>query len=69
VRAAARNLLFDRLKEAHEGWGFETKTSHGATVVVPTHATLLRACDECESTDEAIEELRREMLSSEGVRP
>ena len=43
--------------------GFETKTSHGVTVVVPTPATLLKACDECEYTDEAIEELRRQMLS------
>jgi predicted house-cleaning noncanonical NTP pyrophosphatase (MazG superfamily) len=39
--------------------GFETKPSHGVTVVVPTPATLLRACEECEYTDEAIEELRR----------
>jgi hypothetical protein len=44
--------------------GFETKTSHGATVVVPTPATLLKACDECEYTDEAVEELRREVLGS-----
>ncbi|MGA8152748.1 MAG: hypothetical protein WB952_17490 [Terriglobales bacterium] len=46
--------------------GFETKTSHGATVVVPRPATLLRACDECEYTDEAIEELRRDLLKSDG---
>jgi hypothetical protein len=39
--------------------GFETTVSHGATVVVPTLATLLHACDECEYSDEAIEELRR----------
>jgi hypothetical protein len=39
--------------------GFETKTSHGVTVVVPTPASLLRACDECEYTDEAIEELKK----------
>jgi hypothetical protein len=44
--------------------GFETKTSHGATVVVPTPATLLKACDECEYTDEAIEELRRDLLGT-----
>ena len=43
--------------------GFETKTSHGVTVVVPTPATLLRACDECGYTDEAIEELRTTMVS------
>jgi len=29
------------------------------TVVVPTPASLLRACDECEYTDEAIEELKK----------
>lgn len=45
--------------------GFETKTSHGATVVVPTPATLLKACNECEYTDEAIEELRKTMLGSD----
>ncbi len=42
--------------------GFGTKPSHGVTVVVPTPATLLKACDECEYTDEGIEQLRREML-------
>jgi hypothetical protein len=47
--------------------GFETRTSHGVTVVVPTPATLLKACDECEYTDEAIEELRREMLGPNGA--
>lgn len=31
----------------------------------PTPATLLKACDECEYTDEAIEELRREVLGSD----
>jgi hypothetical protein len=44
--------------------GFATKTSHGATVVVPTPATLLRACDECDYTDEAVEEFRRTVLGS-----
>lgn len=44
--------------------GFTTKTSHGATVVVPTPATLLKACDECEYSDEAIEELRQTMLGA-----
>ncbi len=47
--------------------GFETKTSHGVTVVVPTPATLIKACDECEYTDEAIEKLRKELLGSEGA--
>ncbi|MGA8736074.1 MAG: hypothetical protein WB558_19310 [Terriglobales bacterium] len=45
--------------------GLETKPSHGVTVVVPTPATLLKACDECEYTDEAIEELRQEVLGSD----
>jgi len=44
--------------------GFTTKASHGTTVVVPTPATLLRACDECEYTDEGIEEFRRTVLGS-----
>lgn len=44
--------------------GFTTKTSHGTTVVVPTPATLLRACDECEYTDEGIEDFRQTVLSS-----
>jgi hypothetical protein len=47
--------------------GFETKTSHGATVVVPTPATLIKACDECEYRDEALDELRREVLGSSGT--
>ena len=34
--------------------GFETKNSHGLTVVVPTPAVLLRACAECGYEDEAI---------------
>ena len=42
--------------------GFATKTSHGVTVVVPTLATLLEACEVCDYTDEGIEELRQEML-------
>jgi hypothetical protein len=45
--------------------GLATKTSHGATVVVPTPATLLQACDGCGYSDEAIEELRQEMLRAE----
>ena len=47
--------------------GFVTKPSHGVTVVVPTPATLLKACDECEYTDDAIEELRLGMLGCDGV--
>jgi hypothetical protein len=44
--------------------GFETKTSHGTTVVVPTPATLLKACDECDYADEGIEEFRKIALGS-----
>jgi hypothetical protein len=43
--------------------GFETKPSHGVTVVVPTPAALVRACDECGYTENAIEELRKQLLS------
>jgi hypothetical protein len=45
--------------------GFDTKTAHGVTVVVPTLATLLKACDVCNYTDEGIEQLRREMLEGD----
>lgn len=44
------------------GLGFETKVSHGVSVAVPTAPTLLKACDEQEYTDEAVEELRRATL-------
>jgi hypothetical protein len=47
--------------------GFTTKESHGMTVVVVTPATLLRACDECGYTDEAIEELRQGALGTDGA--
>lgn len=43
--------------------GFETKTSHGVTVVVPTAAALIKACDECGYGDEVIEDLRKQLLS------
>jgi hypothetical protein len=46
--------------------GFATKTSHGTTVVVPTPTTLLSACDECDYTEEAVEELRQMMLQAGG---
>jgi hypothetical protein len=45
--------------------GFETKTSHGVTVIVPTPATLLKACDDCEYTDDAIEELRHHLSTTQ----
>jgi hypothetical protein len=45
--------------------GFETKPSHGLTVIVPTPATLLRACEECDYTDDSIEDLRKTMLCSD----
>ncbi|HZC25083.1 MAG TPA: hypothetical protein VE866_17235 [Candidatus Binatia bacterium] len=46
--------------------GFITKPSHGVTVVVPTPATLLKACDECEYSDEGVEKLRNDLM---GVDP
>jgi hypothetical protein len=49
--------------------GFETKISHGLAVVVPTPATLLRACDDSEYSDEAIEEFRRTVLEQNGPVP
>ena len=43
--------------------GFNTKNSHGVTVVAPTPATLLAACEECGyEDDEAIAELRQQVL-------
>jgi hypothetical protein len=44
--------------------GFKTKPSHGVTVIVPTPATLLSACSECDYTDEDIERLRAEVIST-----
>lgn len=48
--------------------GLTTKTSHGTTVVEPTPATLLKACDECDYTDEGIEELRQAILRASDIR-
>ena len=46
--------------------GFETKNSHGVTVVVPTPATVLAACQECGyEDDEVIAELRKMVLGTE----
>ena len=45
--------------------GFETKPSHGRTVVAPSPAALMRACDKCGYTDESIEDLRRMMQKPE----
>jgi hypothetical protein len=45
--------------------GFETRISHGVSVVVPTPAALLNACDECEYSDEGIETLRQLILSGQ----
>lgn len=43
--------------------GFETKNSHGVTVVVPTPATVLAACQECGyEDDEIIAELKQQVL-------
>jgi len=45
--------------------GFTTKNSHGVTVVAPTPATLLAACEECGyEEDEAIAELRKQVLGT-----
>lgn len=49
--------------------GFDTKTAHGVTVVAPMPATLLKACDECDYTDEGIDQLRRQLLGSTPIRP
>jgi hypothetical protein len=45
--------------------GFSTKTSHGVTVLVPTPVTLIKACDECDYSEDAIEQLRRELINVE----
>jgi hypothetical protein len=46
--------------------GFNTKNSHGVTVVVPTPVTLLAPCEECGSEDdEAIAGLRQLVLGTE----
>jgi len=45
--------------------GFKTTISHGITVVVATPTALLRACDECEYSDEAIEKLRQAVLTGQ----
>lgn len=46
--------------------GFETKNSHGVRVVVPTAMTLLKACEQCGYEDEAIIELRRQIIDVDG---
>lgn len=43
--------------------GFETKCSHGLTVVVPRPEILVKACIECGYEDELIAALRTELLS------
>ena len=45
--------------------GFSTKTSHGATVVVPTPVILVGACQECEYSDDAIDKLREDLLRAD----
>jgi len=44
--------------------GFETKPSHGVTVIVPTPAALLGACDECGYTEDTIDKLRQDLLNA-----
>jgi hypothetical protein len=47
--------------------GFKTKNSHGVTVVVPTPATVLAACQECRyEDDEIIAELKQQVLGKTG---
>lgn len=41
--------------------GFTTKVSHGVTVISPTPATLLTACQSCEYEDEDIQALRAQV--------
>lgn len=53
-------LLPRQIGSLARGLGFETKVSHGTYVVLPTPATLIRACDRCGYTDDSIEELRRQ---------
>lgn len=43
------------------GLGFEVKVSNGVTVISPTPATLLRACESCEYSDPSIENLKASM--------
>ncbi len=42
--------------------GFQTKNSHGFTVVVPDAAILVRACEECGYEEASITILRRDLL-------
>ena len=44
--------------------GFETKASHGVTVIAPTPAALVGACDECGYAEEAIETLRQDLFNA-----
>ncbi len=43
--------------------GFETKNSHGVTVVVPSPTALVKACSECGYEDDSISALRKDLLS------
>jgi hypothetical protein len=45
--------------------GFETKHSHGVTVVVPTPAALIAACEDLGYEDEAIAALRDKLLGKD----
>jgi len=47
--------------------GFQTKNSHGYTVVVPTPITLLRACEATAYEDELIVDLRKRVEPSEAT--
>jgi hypothetical protein len=52
---------------AREELGLTTTESHGVTVVVPTPASLLKACRQCGYEEsETIAELKRQILGSGG---
>ena len=42
--------------------GFATKESHGITKIVPTPTAVVRACEECGYDDEAIADLKQQLM-------
>src|SRR5205807_2145594 len=49
--------------------GFQTKENRGYTVIVPTAAALVSACDQVGYDDEAVAALRDRLGSTEKLRP
>jgi hypothetical protein len=49
--------------------GFETKNSHGVTVVVATPSSLIAACKDLGYEDEAIAALREKLLGKDKTKP